>query len=123
MKIIFGLFIGLLFTGFAAFAQEELPDVNYDDNGRFAIQVEAWRSDVKADQRVSYWKEQGFDHASFAEDGNDATGDLWYRLFLGRFPTFQDAKHFQEVFAEKFDNETWITTTSSGREPISTLEQ
>jgi len=121
MKTIFALIIGLMFTGAAAYAQEGLKDVKYDDNGRFAVQVEAWRSDVKAEHRISYWKEQGLDHAMFAKDGDEESGDVWFRVFLGRFATMEDARHFQDVFAGTFNNETWITTTRSG-EAITTLE-
>jgi len=121
MKTIFAFLIGLLFTATVAYAQENLQDVKYDDNGRFAVQVEAWRSEVKAGQRISYWKEQGLDHASFAKDGNEESGDIWFRLFLGRFANMEDAQHFQNVFAEKFNNETWITTTRSG-ETITTIQ-
>jgi hypothetical protein len=101
----------MLFTSTIALAQENFEDINYDDNGRFAVQVEAWQSDVKAEQRVSYWKDQGFSHSSFAEDGDQMSGDVWYRVFLGRFATMDDAQQFQEVFANNFDNQTWITTT------------
>lgn len=121
MKTIFALIIGFLFTGTVAIAQESLKDVNYDDNGRFAVQVEVWRSDFKANQRVAYWKEQGLDHSSFAKDGDEETGNIWFRVFLGRFSTIDDARHFRDVFAGTFDNPTWITTTRSG-EAISTLD-
>ncbi|MGD8748959.1 MAG: SPOR domain-containing protein [Balneolaceae bacterium] len=121
MKTILAFLIGFLFTGTAAFAQENLQDVNYDDNGRFAVQVEAWRSDVKADNRVSYWKEQGLDHASFAKDGDEEEGNVWFRVFLGRFASIEDARQFQDVFSGMYDNETWITTTSRG-EVMTTLD-
>lgn len=121
MKTIIALFIGLLFATTAVFAQEGLESVQYDDNGRFAVQVEAWRCDVKAESRVSFWKEQGFDHSTFAGDGNEATGDVWFRVFLGKFANTEDAEHFRVVFSGLFENETWITTTNGGSEPITDL--
>lgn len=117
----FILFAGLLLASSLAFGQQSLEDVNYDENGRFAVQVEAWQSDVKAEQRVNFWKDQGFEYASFAQDGNEDTGDIWFRVFLGRFSNMEDARQFQDVFAEMFDNETWITTTTSGSEPVTRL--
>lgn len=116
------LIAGLVLASSLAFAQEGFEDVKYDEDGRFAVQVEAWQAEVKANQRINFWKEEGFEYASYAQDGNEDTGDIWFRIFLGRFTNIADARQFQEVFAGMFDNETWITTTTSGTEPVTRLQ-
>lgn len=115
------LFVIFLLAGTTVFAQEGFEDVQYDDTGKFAVQVEAWRSEVKAENRVSSWKEQGFSHSIFAREGDEATGDVWFRVFLGRFSNIEHAEHFQAVFSGMFDDETWITTTKDISEPITDL--
>lgn len=115
MRLLFVLFAGLFFAATAAFAQGDLEDVKFDKDGRFAVQVEAWRSEVKAGQRISFWKEQGFEHTRFVKHGNEETGDIWFRVHLGRFSNVEDAKDFQKVFADMYDDETWITTTNGDR--------
>lgn len=115
MRTIFAFLIGLLFAATAAFAQEGLQDVQYDKEGRFAVQVEAWRSEVKADRRASFWKDRGFEHTRFIKHGNEATGDIWFRVHLGRFSNINDARFFQTVFAGMYNDKTWITTTNGDR--------
>lgn len=121
MKTLVALFVGLFFATASVFAQEGLENIQYDDDGRFAVQVEAWRCDIKAESRVNFWKEQGFDHSTFAREGNEANGDVWFRVYLGRFANADDAEHFREVFAGMFDVETWVTTTTDVREPVTNL--
>lgn len=115
------LCIGLLFVSTLVFAQEGLEDVKYDEEGSFAVQVEAWRSEVKAEQRVAFWKDQGFEYASYAADGDDLTGDLWFRVFLGRFANIENAQQFQDIFAGMFNSDTWITTTNGDSKPMTKL--
>lgn len=121
MKTMIALFMGLMFATASLFAQEGLESVQYDDNGRFAVQVEAWRCDIKAESRVNFWKEQGFNHSMFAREGDEATGDVWFRVYLGRFANVEDAQQFQVVFSGMFDDKTWITTTADTREPVTNL--
>ena len=120
MKTIIALFIGLLLASGVVFAQASMSDVTYDDNGRFAVQVEAWRSEVKAEQRVSFWKKEGVDHCIFVQEGNEESGDIWYRVLLGRFANMENAREFKRAFAEMYKVDTWITTTRSDK-PITTL--
>lgn len=115
MRVLFAFFIGLIFAVTAAFGQEGLQDVEFDAEGRYAVQVEAWRSEIKADQRVSFWKEEGFEQTRYVKHGNEETGDIWFRVQLGRFSNIEDAGSFQKVFVDKYDMETWITTTNGPR--------
>ena len=110
MRVLFIFIIGLLFTATTVYAQESLQDVEFDTDGRFAVQVEAWRSEVKAGQRVSFWKDEGFEHARYFKHGNEKTGNIWFRVHLGRFSNIEDARSFQEVFADMYENDTFITT-------------
>jgi len=119
MKTLLTLFIGLFFTATAAYGQEGLQEVEYDSDGRFAVQIEAWRSEVKADYRVSLWKERGFEHARYVEYGNETNGDIWFRVHLGRFSSISDAKSFQNIFTGMYEHDTWITTTNGKSEKSS----
>lgn len=121
MKILILLTTGLLLAVTSVFAQEGFEDVEYNDEGRFAVQVEAWRSEVKAQNRVLFWKDQGFAHATFAREGNESTGNIWFRVYLGRFANFADAREFKAIFTDRYDHEIWITTTHSERMTIAGL--
>lgn len=91
--------------------EEERQRIEYAENGDFVVQVEAWRSQSKAQRQASQWKEKGFDRAYVVEYGDRSTGDVWYRVRLGRFDSPQMAQKLKENLEFDFDARSWISRT------------
>lgn len=88
--------------------EEEKKNLNFDPNGDFAVQVEAWRSREKAEGQVSKWVERGFENAYVVEHGNENTGDIWFRVRLGRVGTKDMAQQVGRQIKDEYDAEFWI---------------
>lgn len=91
--------------------QEERNRIKFDENGSFTVQTEAWRSEVKAQNQADQWKEKGYDKAYVTQYGNIETGDVWFRVRLGKFATKSMAQKFQKVLTEDHNTNSWISLT------------
>lgn len=83
--------------------------ITYDEDGNFTVQVEAWRSEVKAEKKLLTWQERGFEKARVVVVGNEKTGNIWYRIRIGRFTTEEMAQKFQEKIRDDYDAKSWIS--------------
>ena len=90
--------------------QEQRMDVSFDQDGDFAIQVEAWRSERKAQSQVEKWVNRGFENAFVVQYGNEQSGDIWYRVRLGRLASQQSAKQLQSRIKDNYGSSSWIST-------------
>lgn len=90
--------------------EENQVDVTFDESGSFAVQVEAWRSKGKAQGQVDKWVERGFDNAFVVQHGNEETGDVWFRVRLGRLSSPDDAQSLREQLQEQYDASSWVST-------------
>lgn len=89
---------------------EEKPigDVTFTEQGRFAIQVESWRSRIKAEQRAEMWKERGFDNASVIKDTHQNPGNVWFGVRLGRVESEESAEKVQQQLRQEYQTEASI---------------
>lgn len=87
------------------------PVIQYDPTGRFSVQVRAWRSESRARQQVEEWKRRGFEHVYVEKYGNEATGDVWFRVRIGNVATRQMASLLQQRLRNEFRTDSWIATT------------
>lgn len=83
--------------------------ITFDENGHLAVQVEAWRSEVKAEEQLAKWRDRGYENAFVTKHGNEATGDIWFRVQLGKFSSKEMAQKFQDVLMEDYNAKSWIT--------------
>ena len=90
--------------------QEKRMDVSFDQDGSYAIQVEAWRSERKAQSQVDKWVNRGFENAFVVQYGNEQSGDIWYRVRLGRLSSQQSAKQLQNRIEDNYGASSWIST-------------
>lgn len=88
------------------------PRVSFSETGRFTIQVESWRSQVKARQRAEMWQERGYPHAYVVRHGPPSTGNIWYRVRLGQVDSREQARKLQQMLQEKYQVNTWIGTAN-----------
>jgi hypothetical protein len=77
------------------------------DSGTAYLQVEAWRSEQLAENRVNVWKERGFTNAYVLKTGSEITGDVWFRIRLLKDnpeTVYEAAKKVEE----EYGTATWI---------------
>lgn len=97
-------------------AEEERQRIEYSENGNFAVQVEAWRSEEKANQQLEQWKEKGFDSAFVVMEGDDQTGNVWYRIRLGQFDTREMAEKLKNNLETDHETQSWISQIRTPQE-------
>ncbi|GAA5521869.1 SPOR domain-containing protein [Aliifodinibius salicampi] len=90
--------------------EEERMDVAFDEDGNFAVQVEAWRSRRKAEEQIKKWQNRGFENAFVVQHGNEETGDIWFRVRLGRLSTQEAARNLQAQIKENYGANSWVST-------------
>jgi len=89
--------------------EEARVRIEYVADGPYTLQVESWRTSEKAEARAQQWKELGFENAYVQEFGSDETGDLWYRVRIGRFATSDNANNLKEKLSEEFETDSWVS--------------
>lgn len=90
-----------------------LEDITFSSTGAFAVQVEAWRSREKAEEQVSKWKKRGFSNAYVVKHGNEDTGNIWFRVRLGKVTDESTAQQLSQLIQKKYSEKTWITESKS----------
>jgi hypothetical protein len=92
----------------------------FDNNGPITVQVESWRSEQKAQERADVWKERGYERAYVISYGNAETGDVWFRIRLGRVATHQMAQKLVYKLKRQHDvQKVWIAPAKED-EPVPT---
>lgn len=94
----------------AAKRERERNRIEFDSNGAFSVQVEAWRSEVKAQQQVQKWVDRGYENAYVVKTGNEETGDVWFRVRLGRVDTKAMAEKLESKLMRNHDEKAWTST-------------
>lgn len=90
-------------------AEEERRRVEFSDSGEFVVQVEAWRSQNKAQRQAEEWKNRGYERSFVVTYGNRDTGDVWFRVRIGRFDTRQMAERFKNRLSEDYNAQSWVS--------------
>lgn len=88
--------------------QEQRRAISFNTTGSFSLQVEAWRSQEKAQAQVNKWKERGFENAYVVKYGNESTGDIWFRVRLGNTNTKAQAQQLGEDLKEEYSADFWV---------------
>lgn len=92
----------------------ERTKIVYDETGTFVVQLSAWRSMAVAESHVEMWKRKGFNSSYMATSGDDSTGDVWYRVRIGRFADREMAERVRGILAAEHAAESWIGTWEGG---------
>jgi len=93
--------------------EKERNRIKFDPNGPFAVQVESWRSRDKAQAQVKKWKDRGYENAYVVKFGNEDTGDIWFRVRLGRLATKDMAQKLQDKLQREYQAKSWISMAKS----------
>lgn len=89
--------------------KKERNRIQFDSNGAFSVQVESWRSKEKAQAQVQKWVDRGYENAYVVKYGNEETGDIWFRVRLGRLATKDMAEKLESKLAEEYNAKSWIS--------------
>lgn len=90
-------------------AEKERRRLEYDVNGKFTVQIEASRALSTAERELALWKKRGYTDAFIVKFGDEETGDVWFRIRLGKFATRQMAEKAAGLVFEDFKRKTWVT--------------
>ena len=77
----------------------------FDENGIYVLQTGAWRSEVKANLIADLWSRR-VSAAYVVQSGDETSGDVWFRVRIGYFPSMQDAQNFGDEMGLSY----WVTT-------------
>lgn len=94
--------------------EENQMNVTFDPDGAYAVQVEAWRSQRKAQSQVDKWVNRGFENAFVVKHGQAETGNIWFRVRLGRLSSQEAARTLQEQLKENYNASSWVSTSGGG---------
>lgn len=89
--------------------EQREASIEYSESGDFVVQVEAWRSEEKARQQASEWRNRGYDRAFVVSYGNEETGDVWYRVRIGQFNSREMAVRLQNNLDEEYNAVSWVS--------------
>ena len=91
----------------AARSAEEATTTAYifEEYGTYVLQTGAWRSEVKANLIADRWSRR-VSAAYVVQGGDETSGDVWFRVRIGYFPTMQDAQNFGDEMGLSY----WVTT-------------
>ena len=95
-------------------AERERRRIEFDENGPVAIQVESWRNEGKAQLKVQTWKDRGFENAYVVKFGSEVSGEIWFRVRLGRFADRAMAEKQAALLLEDYNQKSWISSASAG---------
>lgn len=93
----------------AAQRERERNRIEYDSEGAFSVQVEAWRSRDKAQAQVQKWKDRGYENAYVVKTGNEETGNIWFRVRLGRVASLEMAEKLEAKVQSNYDTRAWTS--------------
>jgi len=93
--------------------KRKLNRIKFDSDGNFAVQVESWRSKDKADGQLQKWEDRGYENAYTVKMGNEATGNIWFRVRLGHMSSKEMAQKLKDKLQRKYQEPSWVSMTTS----------
>jgi len=96
--------------------ERERNQIKFDSNGAFAVQVEAWRSEEKAQAQVQKWVDRGYENAYVVKFGTEETGNVWFRVRLGHLATKKMAQKLKDKLNDEYNEPSWISMTNEGQD-------
>lgn len=104
--------------------ERERNRIEFASDGAFAVQVEAWRSRDKAQAQVQKWVDRGYENAYVVKFGKEETGNIWFRVRLGRLATKDMAEKLESKLMREYDAQSWTSMANEGQpEDMSEAEE
>lgn len=89
--------------------EEDEARIKFAENGNYAIQVGAWRSEEKARSFVQLWSDREYPTVYVAQFGDEKMGDIWYRVRIGFFDSKAEAEKLGVQLSEEINTGYWIS--------------
>ncbi len=93
-------------------AKEEMTQeagYSFVENGQYAVQVGAFRSEDKAKGYISKWSDRNYPSAYTVKIGKEEYGDVWFRVRVGFFGTKEDAAKLGAELAKEINSGYWVS--------------
>lgn len=97
----------------AAAEEEEKKMTGFAEDGSFLIQVGAWRSETKAQGFVNSWSDRNYPKTWVVKTGDEATGDVWFRVRVGYFGSREAAQELGTELANEINTGFWVIERGS----------
>ena len=88
--------------------EEEPTNYSISERGGFVVQVGAWRSEEKAQSFVHKWEDRNYPSSYVIKTGDEATGNVWFRVRLGYFDSQEAANIFGAELAKEANTGHWV---------------
>lgn len=100
-------------------AAAEVPEIieesspsgfTFSEDGSFMVQVGAWRSEEKAQSFVNKWEDRNYPSSYIVKIGDEATGDVWFRVRVGFFDSKEGAETFGAELGQEINSGFWVSS-------------
>lgn len=88
---------------------EEEESMSFSEDGEYAVQVGAFRSETKANNFLADWSDRDYPNAYVVKVGEEEYGDVWFRLRVGYFDTKEAAEKLGVELAQEINSSYWVS--------------
>jgi cell division septation protein DedD len=88
---------------------EEETSTQFAEDGEYAVQVGAFRSEDQANTYKNRLSDREYPHIYTVKVGEEETGDVWFRLRVGFFATKTDAEEFGAELGRELNTGYWVS--------------
>lgn len=89
--------------------EEESMEYSFVENGQYAVQVGAFRSEEKANGYISKWADRNYPNAYTVKVGEEQYGDVWFRVRVGYFDSKESAEKLGATLAQEMNSGYWVS--------------
>lgn len=80
----------------------------FSEDGSYILQLGAWRSEEKAQSFVDAWADRNYQNVYVTKKGDELTGNVWFRVRIGKFATRLDAENLGAELATEINSVYWV---------------
>ena len=84
-------------------------EYTFVENGSYAVQVGAFRSEEKANSFIAKWSDRDYPSAYVVKVGDEQWGDVWFRVRVGFFGSKEDAANLGAELAKEINSSYWVS--------------
>lgn len=89
--------------------EETMMGYTFKENGEYAVQVGAFRSEDKAKGYIARWSDRNYPSAYTVKIGEEEHGDVWFRVRVGFFGSKEEAANLGAELAKEINSGYWVS--------------
>lgn len=89
--------------------EEEEAQPGFTEDGEYAVQVGAFRSEDQANSYKDQISDRDYPHLYTVKVGEEETGDIWFRLRVGFFSSKAEAEEFGAELGSELNSGYWVS--------------